>query len=387
MVHGDPLTRAQWIGYSAATLASFFIGTKGMDKVSRAGKVAEAAELIGKGSSVAKTISKVVGKSGKIEAEGMSEETLQTLIEAAKSGNLPYNVINTAKIKKQLLVIVQESKRDYSYDLVSQIQKQKEAAAFKIKVKNVSNKTGRSMPDEDPEQLARMLKTQIAAAKVGKLPYNVINTAKLRKQLLVLAKEPGGDDAYNLLDRIHNRKQAVAVGEVHWEKSDANEVAKRVSGAKIEIIPKYDDITEYEYNIIENPGPLAEMKNVPINNFYGGRYNVKVLDKDTIYYRAGDSSNPLGQWFTTDPVGSIVKVRIDLAVKEQWINPKTGVLTGKSIINTNYAIKIPRGTTVYEGPVGFQGSSYQGGRYINQTFIKEPWNMKGIEVINSTPLK
>ncbi len=47
------------------------------------------------------------------------------------------------------------------------------------------------------------------------------------------------------------------------------------------------------------------------------------------------------------------QVRIDLAVKPQWIDSVTGELTGTSIINTNYAIKIPAGTTVYSGPVGY----------------------------------
>jgi hypothetical protein len=56
------------------------------------------------------------------------------------------------------------------------------------------------------------------------------------------------------------------------------------------------DIQNYEYNMIENPGPLAEMDNNPAQNFYGGRYNSDVLSQDTVLYRAGDASgNPLGQ--------------------------------------------------------------------------------------------
>lgn len=37
------------------------------------------------------------------------------------------------------------------------------------------------------------------------------------------------------------------------------------------------DIQNYEYNMIENPGPLAEMDNNPAQNFFGGRYNSEVL--------------------------------------------------------------------------------------------------------------
>ena len=44
-----------------------------------------------------------------------------------------------------------------------------------------------------------------------------------------------------------------------------------------------DDIAKYQYNMIENPGPLAEMDDQPAKNFYGGRYNMEILqEKQTI---------------------------------------------------------------------------------------------------------
>ena len=76
---------------------------------------------------------------------------------------------------------------------------------------------------------------------------------------------------------------------------------------------------------------------------------------------------------------------IDSAVKAQWIHPKTGVLTGSSPLETVYAIKIPKGTTIYEGPAGYQGGIYLGGG--NQIFVPEPWKINGVEVISSTPIK
>lgn len=36
--------------------------------------------------------------------------------------------------------------------------------------------------------------------------------------------------------------------------------------------------------MIENPGPLAEIPNQPAKNFYGGRYNMEVLQEDRIMY-------------------------------------------------------------------------------------------------------
>ena len=162
-----------------------------------------------------------------------------------------------------------------------------------------------------------------------------------------------------------------------------NQPSKTIS----DIPTKRKNSTDYTYNMIENPGPLADMPDYPIKNFYGGKYNETILSEDTVFYRAGQEGTPLGQWFTTTPAESVAKVRIDLAVKPQWIDPITGNLTGTSIINTNYSIKIPAGTTIYYGPVGYQGGVYLGGDNIIQTFIPKPWLIDGVEVIGQTPLQ
>ncbi len=143
---------------------------------------------------------------------------------------------------------------------------------------------------------------------------------------------------------------------------------------------------KYEYNMIENPVPLVKIDGQPASNFYAGKYNIEVLPEDRIYYRAGQDGKPLGQWFTSEPAESVAKVRIDTAVKEQWIDRITGEITGTSIIDTNYAIKIPKGTTVYTDPVGYQGGVYLGGYDMMQTFIQEPWKLN-VEVISKRPLK
>ena len=54
--------------------------------------------------------------------------------------------------------------------------------------------------------------------------------------------------------------------------------------------------------MIENPGPLAKMPNQPAKNFYGGRYNMEVLQEDRIMYRAGNVQNPYGRWFTSEDI-------------------------------------------------------------------------------------
>ncbi len=178
------------------------------------------------------------------------------------------------------------------------------------------------------------------------------------------------------------------------EKADSYIAIKQTEKDEVKggINPKIN----YDYNMIENPGPLAELKDNPASNFVSGKYNIKVLEEDTILYRsgkkggltiAGQEKNALGQWFTREPAESVAKVRIDSAVKAQWIDPKTGVLTGTSPIESTYAIKIPKGTTIYEGPVGYQGSSYLGGESCNQIFVSEPWKITELEVLKESKIQ
>ena len=60
-------------------------------------------------------------------------------------------------------------------------------------------------------------------------------------------------------------------------------------------------------------------------------------------------------------------------------------MTGISRINTIYEIRIPAGTTVYEGLVGYQGGIYFGEMDKKQVFILELW--KGGEVLNKISIK
>ena len=158
----------------------------------------------------------------------------------------------------------------------------------------------------------------------------------------------------------------------------------RGESGKTTVIYGEEDIANYQYNMIENPGPLAEMPNQPAKNFYGGRYNMEVLQEDRIMYRAGNAQNPYGRWFTSEPPASVANVRIDTAVKTHWIDPKTGAYEASSYIDNVYAIKVPKGTTIYTGPVGPQGGVYAGGYNVMQTYIDVSWTF---EVVEKIPLQ
>jgi hypothetical protein len=142
---------------------------------------------------------------------------------------------------------------------------------------------------------------------------------------------------------------------------------------------------DYEYNMIENPGPIAGLRGNPAANFAGGRYDEVTLRRDTTLYRGGTSGTPLGQWFTRERPASIAQVRIDTAVRPQWIDPKTGAILASSPIDTVYRVKIPAGTKIYPGPTANQGDIYVGGK--EQIFVPRPWSIPGVEVTGSESLK
>lgn len=64
---------------------------------------------------------------------------------------------------------------------------------------------------------------------------------------------------------------------IKQDKKDISKIDERVTQAEI----------KYAHNMVENPGPLAEMRGNPALNFLSGKYNVKVLDEDIILYRSG----------------------------------------------------------------------------------------------------
>ena len=81
------------------------------------------------------------------------------------------------------------------------------------------------------------------------------------------------------------------------------------------IVSKNNDVNKYEYNATTNPGPLAEGKNPPINNFYGGMYN-DASNVSWIVARRGEETYPYGSWYTKVPKNSEVQARIDLTIKK-----------------------------------------------------------------------
>ena len=155
------------------------------------------------------------------------------------------------------------------------------------------------------------------------------------------------------------------------------------------IVSKYNDVNKYEYNATTNPGPLAEGKDPPINNFYGGMYN-DASNESGIFVRMGDKIKPYGSWYTKVSKNSEVEARVDLAIKKWWVDSNgeikiRGLEAEKSILDTMYYIEFPEGIPKYKGPVGYQGGPFLGGLNQEQYFI--PNSRKFGKVIKSHPIK
>lgn len=103
-----------------------------------------------------------------------------------------------------------------------------------------------------------------------------------------------------------------------------------------------------------NAGPLPESV---AGTFRSGSYTGFVTTEETILYRAyGGSARPYGEYWTrTQPTGPL-QAQMDNALNPAWGNTATEVAT----------IRVPAGTTLYEGVAAPQGGLLGGG---NQIYI------------------
>ncbi|WP_230845687.1 RHS repeat-associated core domain-containing protein, partial [Yersinia pseudotuberculosis] len=129
-----------------------------------------------------------------------------------------------------------------------------------------------------------------------------------------------------------------------------------------------------EYSAI-NPGPLS---NDLAATFSGGRYKEIVLSQDTELYRAGVNGRPFGQFFSLDKPQSVLQTRIDKAVLPNWPGG------GTSPLDSVFKLKVPAGTKIYVGDVGYQNGIYIGGT--QQIVIPKSWDTPGVQVLGQGPL-
>ena len=127
-------------------------------------------------------------------------------------------------------------------------------------------------------------------------------------------------------------------------------------------------------------GWATRLRNVELaQTFRGSKYASIKLEEDTVLYRAGVKGTPLGQFYSSDKPVGVLQTRIDKAIPYEWPGGQ------KAPLDTGYAIKIPKDTTIHVGQVANQGGIFMGGT--RQIVVEEPWNIPGVEVIEEWPLK
>ncbi|TBT83212.1 type IV secretion protein Rhs [Propioniciclava sinopodophylli] len=128
--------------------------------------------------------------------------------------------------------------------------------------------------------------------------------------------------------------------------------------------------------LVTNPGSLSDDM---AQTFSGARYETTVLTNDTVLYRAGTEQRPLGQFFSHEPPGGVLQTQIDKAIPPVWPDGTPAP------IDTAFAIKEPAGTEIHTGTVANQGGLWMGGT--EQVVVVKPWEIGGVEVVDSWPLK
>jgi len=113
-----------------------------------------------------------------------------------------------------------------------------------------------------------------------------------------------------------------------------------------------------------NKGPLPDKV---ANTFRSGTYSEVVTQRETILYRSyGGKAGEIGSyWTTTKPQGPLQSV-IDNALDQNWGNTATNVSM----------IKVPRGTTIYQGYAAPQGGLVGGGVQVYIPEVNPSWLIK-----------
>lgn len=142
-------------------------------------------------------------------------------------------------------------------------------------------------------------------------------------------------------------------------------------------------VAPFVQNLLGNKTPQPVLPDLPDDlavTFSGARYTAGVLDADTVLYRAGSQSgSPLGQFFSSEPPVGVIQTRIDKAIPYVWPGGQPAPL------DTGFAVKIPQGTVTYTGTVANQGGIFMGGT--EQIVVVKPWEISGVEVVGSWPLR
>jgi len=110
-----------------------------------------------------------------------------------------------------------------------------------------------------------------------------------------------------------------------------------------------------------NGGPLSD---AVANTFRGGSYTESALSGETTLYRSyGGTAGELGSYWTRTPPAGPLQATMDSALNPAWGNTAQSVST----------IRVPAGTTIYEGFAAPQGGLLGGGSQVYIPKVNPNW--------------
>ncbi|MBK9922228.1 MAG: hypothetical protein IPP09_03460 [Elusimicrobia bacterium] len=116
-----------------------------------------------------------------------------------------------------------------------------------------------------------------------------------------------------------------------------------------------------------NAGPLPEGV---AKTFWGGKYSEGVVPPgmQLKLWKGGTAANPGGSFYSFEVPKSRSLVRIDSAVKAQWVDNR-GVLLAESPVDSAISLTLKPGEKFYFGPTSNQSGVYMGGIDRIQVFV------------------
>jgi RHS repeat-associated protein len=213
-------------------------------------------------------------------------------------------------------------------------------------------------------------------ATVGSIStYSALESYSKRKQAGQTEREArrgafgaatGFNFLFNLMGFDYGTLEAVSQEQVENAWSTLIGGAAGVWFAKMLTAPAAE-IVATDSGIVKNWGPLeghGPLGKKVANTFRSSTYNEVILDEDIILYRVySDPSKKLGPYWTrTEPSGPVQSI-IDSALNPKWGNKATSVIK----------IKVPKGTTIYEGVAAPQGGLVGGGNQVVIKKVEESW--------------
>ncbi len=227
--------------------------------------------------------------------------------------------------------------------------------------KDVARLQSLMMLNEEAQITAGMLVQRLGAERVS-LAAQYVRAS--REAMLFVEKEglPALDELVKANGNVATAKAALAkMPKLLAATSSAGRtIVVRSSAEALEVAAREG----WEFDAV-TPGPLPDGA---AGTFAGGKYNRGVTQPGQKFYKGGDANNPGGSFSNFEPPEGAAQVRIDNAVKPQWLD-KEGVQTGTSPINALIEIEYPAGTEYYYGPVSSQGGVYVGGQGMIQIFV------------------